>query len=126
MGVIVIFSTVLTITINIVKKDRSINNGSFYIIGYLILTWLLVTSMFPLLWSRLVSNLLYVFSDMSHFTRWQGYSLFNGRELWYNQRIPWYYSIIWITITTPIMYTLLMLIGVSTTAKEFIKNRFSL
>lgn len=126
MGMIIIFSTILAILINIIKKDISIKRGMVTILVYMVISWLLIIAMFPLLWEHPIDNIIMVFNDMANFTRWKGYYLFNGNVIWNNQNTPRSYAIVWILITTPIIYSLLMIIGSFKILSQLLKSKTAL
>jgi 4-amino-4-deoxy-L-arabinose transferase-like glycosyltransferase len=126
MGFIILFSTILAIGINIIKKEVPIKRGMSLICLYFIIAFILIILMFPFLWANPIDNLITVFRDMSHFSRWKDYSFYNGSTFYYNQPIPWHYSIVWILITTPILFSCFMITGIIKTLVQLIKAKWSL
>jgi hypothetical protein len=76
---------------------------------YLAVSLLTVYSLFPYLWGNPIRNLVHVVQSMSNYP-WTGYMLFDGRRI-QAQHLPWYYLPKWISVTTPIVYLLLMIVG---------------
>lgn len=76
---------------------------------YLLTFALTVYALFPYLWSDPIGNLIRVFKSMSSYG-WTGYVLYMGDRV-QAQNLPWHYLLIWISITTPILYLILFLFG---------------
>ena len=80
----------------------------------------------PTLWENPLSNFISSFKYLSEFGEvWIIPNLFFG-EIVSAKDVPWYYSIVWISITTPIFYLILFIIGILIYLKNlfqyFIKN----
>jgi hypothetical protein len=73
--------------------------------GFTILFW-------PYLWKAPVANFLEAFEVMGNYD-WQGDVLLFGDYL-KGHDLPWYYAPAWITLTTPLLYVILGLIGIAT------------
>ena len=82
----------------------------------------------PYLWSSPLTNFLDTFGYLGEFGEiWSIPNLFFG-EIILSKDVPWYFSIVWISITTPIFYSILFLIGLSFYLVNFFKhfrNNFS-
>jgi hypothetical protein len=64
----------------------------------------------PYLWTHPVQHLAEAFQHMSRF-RWDGNNLLNG-ELIHASKMPWYYTLYWFGITTPLFYLAAGAIGI--------------
>ena len=62
----------------------------------------------PGLWKNPVKFITYVFTRSSNFSDWPGYVFYLGRA---QRPVPWHYIPVMIAVTTPILITLLMLVG---------------
>lgn len=77
---------------------------------YLALTSGLILAFWPMLWDAPVNNFLAFFSSMSQFVRWDKEILLLG-QYFLSTQLPWYYVPVWLAVTTPILYSVLALIG---------------
>lgn len=82
----------------------------------------------PFLWSNPLTNFLNSFKYLGEFGElWNIPNLFFG-EIIFARDVPWYFSIVWISITTPIFYLVLFFIGFSfylVNSLRYLKNNFS-
>jgi hypothetical protein len=62
----------------------------------------LVVLFWPYLWAAPVQNFMEAFNNMSAF-RWHGYVLYQGSMV-EGINLPWHYSLVWMGVTTPILY----------------------
>jgi len=76
---------------------------------YFVVTLLLTVGFWPYLWEDPLRRLMEVFTAMSHFN-WDDPVLFRGRFL-IPDELPFYYIPYWIVITTPVLYSILFLLG---------------
>jgi hypothetical protein len=76
---------------------------------YFIFSALLVYLFWPYLWLNPIKNFLIAFLNMSHY-RWRGYSLLFG-DFIFSYETPWYFSLSWIALTTPLLYLFLYFVG---------------
>lgn len=75
----------------------------------------------PYLWNSPLTNFLNTFKYLNEFGNiWSIPNLFFG-EIILSRDVPWYFSIVWISITTPIFYTILFLIGLFFYLVNFLK-----
>jgi hypothetical protein len=79
-------------------------------ISYLFIMFLLIVAFWPYLWADPFRRLVEIFTTMSHFN-WDDPVLFRGSFL-SPANLPFYYVPYWIAITTPVLYTLLFVVGV--------------
>ena len=92
--------------------------------SYLVATAVLVVAMWPWLWGNPPGRFLQALANMSRF-RWHGEVLYMG-EFVRSAELPWHYPLVWISITTPLLYLGLFLIGLVSTARQMIGRRFRL
>jgi hypothetical protein len=67
-----------------------------------------IYSTFPILYTDPINNFISSYKLMSNFP-WSNYHLFMGQNI--KDIIPWYYSIVWFSIGTPIFYVIFFWIG---------------
>jgi len=106
------------LTLFIIKK--SIINLFLYIlitIFFTILFW-------PYLWESPLVNFIEAYKSFSKYN-WGGEVLFMGDFMKAKEYIPWYYSIVWLAITTPIFYIINFLIGISYYFKKIYKEKLN-
>ncbi len=95
------------------RRNRSeIINYMIYIIACMILT----VALWPWLWANPLENFVTAFVNMSRF-RWDGWVLYLG-DFYPVRQLPWHYLLVWIAISTPILYVLLFIIGTGIALKS--------
>ena len=87
---------------------------------FLILTPFLITLFWPYLWESPLNNFITVFKNLSNFDEYIYNFYFS--EYIFAQNIPWHYPIVWLGITTPLIYIILFIIGFIFTIKKIYKN----
>ena len=63
----------------------------------------LVVAFWPYLWAAPVAHFAEALANMSHF-RWGGEMLYRGQIISTLYPLPWHYSVVWLGITTPLLY----------------------
>lgn len=77
------------------------------IIVLYLLAWFVIT---PAAWEEPVRTFYETFVGFSHYERWDGTMLFNGRLVTCEER-PWYYLFAWFGISIPVWYLVLFAAG---------------
>ena len=77
--------------------------------------------MWPYLWENPIENFLNSFEMMKQYEH-GGYNLYFGDKILSND-VPWHYSLVWIFITTPLIFIFLFFIGISSLKIGIIKNQ---
>lgn len=91
--------------------------GSLRRLGmYLLFLILLTIVVWPLLWTNTIENFLFAFSN--NVSR-EGGSLYMGIT---GADHPWHYVLVWIFITTPILYSVFSIIGTIVVGWNMVKN----
>lgn len=88
------------------------------------LTAALVVAGWPYLWPAPLDNFLTAFHNMAAF-RWGGQVLYMG-DMIYATDIPWHYALVWIGITTPVLYLAAGLLGIGLVLRELWRQRWRL
>ena len=109
MGILIVASTVTALTIQLFKHEFTFRKYITYTLLYLALTFLFVIAMFPWLWENPYSNFVLALKNMTAF-RWPGNVMYMGNYIKASE-LPWHYALVWIAITTPILYLIFFLIG---------------
>lgn len=123
--IVAVIFLVMTISIFIADHFQSKNSwrNSLKVASiYILVTAATVITFWPWLWSDPIANFLTAFNNMSKF-RWENYNLYLGKFIPATQ-LPWHYPIVWIFITTPVLYSIAFLAGVSGVISEHAKGRF--
>ncbi len=84
----------------------------------------LVVLFWPYLWPAPLDNFLEAFDHMSSF-RWGGSVLYQG-EFILATDLPWHYSLVWMGITTPLLYLGAGLLGISLAVRHLVQQRWRL
>ncbi|WP_375585739.1 hypothetical protein [Cyclobacterium xiamenense] len=78
--------------------------------SYLIFLLLFTFLLWPVLWEDPVGSFLHSFNSMKRF-RWYGEMLYMG-EMVRSTDLPWHYIPVWIAVTTPLSFLVLMALGI--------------
>jgi hypothetical protein len=89
-------------------------------VAFLAVAISLMILFFPLLYTDPVGNLIKSFNIMKKYP-WIGDQLFLGKDI--RSHIPWYYSIVWFSISSPIFYLILFIVGLTTLIYKTVKTR---
>ncbi len=79
-----------------------------------------IYAFFPTLYPDPINNFINSYKLMSDYT-WSNYHLFMGSDI--QDVLPWYYSIVWFSIGSPIFYVILFWFGTAILWIRSIKNR---
>jgi hypothetical protein len=109
MAVILPAATVAILFVRLLKRELPIPVTCIALTVYLAATSILVPAMWPWLWSDPIGNFVQAFEDMANF-RWDLEVLYIGHFV-RSTDLPWHYVIVWISITTPLLYLGLFLVG---------------
>lgn len=90
---------------------------SIYLVSFLFFTVLF----WPYLWSSPIGHFGQAFSNFSRFLRFDDTVLYFG-NYFRASVIPWHYPLVWIAISTPLIYIAFFLAGIVFTALKFFKN----
>lgn len=109
MGILLVFATMSILMIQLIKREINFRKYITQSTLYLIFTSAFVVVMFPWLWDAPITNFIQALKNMSAF-RWGGDVMYMGNYVNATQ-LPWHYSLVWIAITTPILYLILFIFG---------------
>lgn len=85
--------------------------------GFVVLFW-------PYLWTNPISNFMNAFSNFSRFLRLSDTVLYLGNYV-PDKYVPWHYPLVWIGVSTPLVYLIFFLLGVGFTVRKFFSNIFT-
>ena len=103
-----------------IERGRGSWRPTRHLVLYLLASFLLTIPFFPYLWEDTWSRLIAAFSEMSAF-EWGGHNLLFGNRIPATD-VPAYYIPVWIAITTPLVFFLLILYGLVATVVRLGKN----
>ena len=92
---------------------------------YLAITVSFVVLFWPWLWPDPAGNFVSAFQAMSQYTTWRGQVLYLG-SLFEPTQLPWHYTLVWIAVTTPLVYSFLFLAGVFMLVRDIVNRKFRL
>jgi hypothetical protein len=124
MAVILIMGTIAILLVKIAKKELPLYRNALLLSLYFVATFVFIIAMWPWLWERPLGNFLQAFVNMSKY-RWDGELRYMGGFVRSTQ-LPWHYSLVWISITTPLLYCGLFVIGSAATVWQVVKSRIRL
>ncbi|OUJ73425.1 glycosyltransferase family 39 protein [Hymenobacter crusticola] len=112
MGVLLPMATLAMLALRIIRDEyRALGTGRLALGSstYLLLLPTLVVALWPYLWDAPIDNFLDAFRKMAQF-RWGGQVLYMGHMVTATE-LPWHYALVWICITTPVLYVLAFVTG---------------
>ncbi|MGI4969854.1 MAG: hypothetical protein ACRYGH_12935 [Janthinobacterium lividum] len=95
------------------------------ILLYVSLVAVLLIAIWPYLWAAPWTNFVHAFRNMSHF-RWTFSILHQGRILPGGAPLPWSYALVWIGITTPLLYLAGLAVSTGLLAKQLVRRGWRL
>ena len=123
MAVILPAATVAILIVRLLKRELPIPVTCRALAVYLAAACILVPAMWPWLWSDPIGNFVQAFKNMSKF-RWDDEVLYMGRFV-RSTDLPWHYVLVWISITTPLLYLALFLVGAFNTLRQIASRGIS-
>ena len=109
MGIIIPFIVLIFFILKILDNKKFFNENIIKIIFFIILLNIFIIIFWPYLWIDPIDNFLSTLKSMSSY-HWRGGIFYLG-EYVSALNLPWHYPIVWIVVTTPILYLLLFLLG---------------
>jgi len=124
MGIVFPIVTISILIIQHLKGEISIKKFIAKSLGYLIITASLVILLWPWLWGNPLDNFFQALSNMSKFRHVISMN-FMGNIV-HGDNLPWYYIPVWILITTPILYSILFMIGAYFICIKLLRNNWKI
>ena len=109
LGAILPVIVLFIYSINILRKKNNAKKTLKPLILFLFLIPFFIFIFWPYLWENPIENFLYSLKYLSGHNL-KIYSYYLG-EYFFATNPPWHYHLVWIFITTPILYTILFIIG---------------
>ena len=126
-GVIIPFVAVIISTIDAMKTESLLKvriKSLFPLLVYLVSFIIFMVLFWPYLWENPIQNIIHAFVKMSRYS-WSGTVLYMG-DLIKAKELPWHYIPVWLLITTPIIYSVLFVLGFFQTLREIMRNGYNL
>ncbi len=124
-GIIIIPITFFFLFFDLFLSKESRKNylkAAGLLLSFLIVSAGLIVLFNPILYTDPIGNYIKTFNLMKQYP-WSGNQYYMGHNI--NNKIPWHYSIVWFSISSPILYVLLFVIGIGTLIARTVKNRIS-
>ncbi len=101
-------------------KWKSYLNGGIFLFTSVVIAAGLVYWFTPILYTHTSENYIKIFSIMKQYP-WKDFQLYMGQDI--ENIIPWHYSIVWFSISSPVFYLVLFLLGSITIVIRTLKSR---
>jgi hypothetical protein len=121
MGILLPAVSVTILIARLIRHELSFRRTCLALCVYLIAGCALVVAMWPYLWSDPLGNFVQAFRNMAKF-RWDFEVRYLG-DFIRATALPWHYTLTWITITTPLLYLALFLVGVLSIGRQIVNRR---
>ena len=110
LGIIVPFIVVIFFILRSLENKYFFNKNIFKIITYIALFQIFTMLFWPYLWIDPITNFFSTLESMSSYP-WSGGIFYLGNYI-SALNLPWHYSIVWILISTPILYLALFFVAI--------------
>lgn len=124
MGLLLVIGTAGAIGMRLLRRDFQVRSTLPSLGVYLLLASAFTVAGWPYLWSDPAENFVAAFAFMSHYP-WPGSVLYLG-EVFPATQLPWHYPLVWIAITTPILYLVLFVFGLADTCIRVFRSKLML
>ncbi|MGA7440014.1 MAG: glycosyltransferase family 39 protein [Luteibacter sp.] len=124
MGIVMVGATLGVLLVRAARREMSLRQLAVTGLAFLATTALIVIALFPYLWSAPYTHFVEALGSMARF-RWNNAVLYLGRE-YLAPDLPWHYLPVWILLTTPVVYSLLLIAGLVNGARTLLTNRLIL
>ena len=124
MGIQLIFFYLLYFFWQSLEEKKFLKKNSICLINTLFFYFLFLYIFWPFLWGNPIQNLIKTFLTFSNY-EW-GLKVFYLGKYINADNLPWHYTIVWIFITSPLIYIFFFLIGFGKTFKLFFNNLTSI
>ncbi len=121
MGIVLPLMSLTLLILTTTFSQRTYVTVAISGVFYLMSTTILVVIFWPYLWDSPWDNFVLAFQNMTKF-RWVG-SVFYLGEIIPGREVPWHYILVWIGISTPILYLGLSLAGLANILLRALGNR---
>jgi hypothetical protein len=122
-GIIIIPITFFFLFFDLFLSKESWKNylkAAGLLLSFLIVSAGLIVLFNPILYTDPIGNYIKVFNIMKHYP-WRGTQFYLGHNI--GNIIPWHYSIVWFSVSSPILYLLLFVIGMGALITKTVRTR---
>lgn len=120
VGAVVMFITLGMLLIRLAKREFSFKDAAIPTLIYVLLSCAFTIAFWPWLWSEAWLHINEAIHNMAKF-RWTEYNLYLGEYI-EATRLPWHYILVWIGVTTPLMYLIAGFTGCLAIIRNMIKK----
>ena len=121
MGTLLPLASITILIARVIRHELPFRRTCLALGVYLIAACALVVAMWPYLWSDPFANFVQAFRNMAKF-RWEFEVRYMGNFL-HSTALPWHYTLVWIGITTPLLYLALFSVGVLSVGRQIVSRR---
>lgn len=100
------------------KTENVVRTSVLILAGY----WIFYVGVMPILWRNPIKETLAVFTKFSDYDAWNGTIVFMGRIIG-GDEIPWYYIPVWMLVSLPVWYLVLLVLAVAVFTFAWIRKR---
>ena len=118
LGLLLAVVSVMLLIVRVIRRELQPVRTCLISALYIIVAFIFVILMWPYLWSRPLGHFLQAFENMARF-RWGGGVRYMG-ALIPSTALPWHYAFTWISITTPLLYLALFVVGAYATCRQIL------
>ena len=86
--------------------------------------WVVFTIITPQTWKNPITGIIEIFEFFLHFSPWDGRQLYLGA--WITREVPWHFIPVWISVSSPVLYIALFIMGVFAYALALARNKAKL
>lgn len=122
-GLIIIPITILFYILDLVMTKETLKGylkAAGLLSAYCVVLAGLVYLFTPILYTDPIGNFIKGFNIMKQYP-WAGYQLYMGQNI--SNQIPWHYTIVWFAISSPVLYLVLFIVGITTLIYKSVKLR---
>lgn len=109
LAIIVPFIVIFFFILSALDKNKFLKNNIYKLIIFLFSLVIFTILFWPYLWTDPLTNFITTLKSMSSY-QWRGGIFYLGNYV-SGLNLPWHYPIVWISVSTPIIYLLLFLLG---------------
>jgi hypothetical protein len=124
MALSLVVVSVTILIIRLIRHEFSLPRTYLVLGVYIMATCALVVVLWPYLWSDPLGNFLQACMNMAQF-RWDNEVRYMGTFV-RATALPWHYTVTWISVTTPLLYLAMFLVGVFATCRQIVARRLKL
>jgi len=124
MGLLLVVVSVMLLMIRLVRRELKLARTCLIFSVYMIVASAFVILMWPYLWSNPLRHLIQAFKNMAQF-RFDTEVRYMGAFM-RPTALPWHYTFTWISITTPLLYLVLFVVGAYATCRQILARGMNL